>query len=103
MAIADATTISILDCETDEELYRLDSRLDREVMTGNQNFGDLAFSPDGKFLAHVSGFRIAKGESDLTVWRTSDFKKIGDGPLHKWDRPMGTTVIFSPDLSLIHI
>ena len=92
------TTISILDCETEKELYRLDALVDEEFMATNRAWGNLAFSPDGKFLAYVSGFRYGTGRSDLTVWRTSDFKKIGGGPLHKEDFTM-QSVVFSPDSS----
>ena len=92
------TTISIQDCETEKELYLLDAQVDEEFMAVNRCCGNLAFSPNGKFLAHVSGFRYGTGRSDLTVWRTSDFKKIGGGPLHKEDFTM-QSVVFSPDSS----
>ncbi|MEO1528120.1 MAG: hypothetical protein AAFX06_22030, partial [Planctomycetota bacterium] len=103
LAVAGPTAVSILDCETEEELYRVDSGEDSLEMVessanGNQFFGDLAFSPDGKFLAHVSGYRYVEERSDLTVYRTSDFKKVGGGPLHKSDFGL-QSLVFSPDSS----
>ena len=100
LAIASMFAISIRDAETDKELYRLDSLVDEERLPSNGMGGDLAFSPDGKYLAHVSGDRYNSSRSDLNVWRTSDFQKIGNGPLDKEDFGM-QSVIFSPDSSLL--
>ena len=85
LAIAGMECISILDGETGKELYQLDSHEEELESLNNRIGGNLAFSPDGKFLAHVSGYRFATSRSDLTVWRTSDFKKIGGSPLNKTD------------------
>ena len=96
VAIDGAYAISIRDVESDTELYQLDTVINADS-NPNTGAGNLAFSPDGKFLAHVS-FRNYSTRSGLNVWRTSDFKKIGGGPLDQEDFWM-LAPVFSPDSS----
>jgi serine/threonine protein kinase/WD40 repeat protein len=96
VAIDGAYAISIRDVESDTELYQLDTVINADS-NPNTGAGILAFSPDGKFLAHVS-FRSGSTRSGLNVWRTSDFKKIGGGPLDQEDFWM-LSPVFSPDSS----
>ncbi|MEO1618315.1 MAG: protein kinase, partial [Planctomycetota bacterium] len=97
VAIDGVYAISIRNVESDTELYQLDSVIDADwnLKTGP---GRLAFSPDGKFLAHVKYSFRQSLRSDLNVWRTSDFEKIGGGPLDQEDFLM-ETLAFSPDSS----
>ncbi|MFK7820002.1 MAG: protein kinase [Planctomycetaceae bacterium] len=97
VAIDDMYSVSIREIETNKELYRLDSIIDSNWNTNTWG-GHLTFSPDGKYLAHVSSYRYNSTRSNLNVWRTSDFKKIGGGPLHQEDFSMKSPV-FSPDSS----
>lgn len=100
VALDHAVGISIRDVKTDKELYRLDV-IDRERNVPSFG-GNLAFSPDGKYLAHVSGDRYTDQKSDLNVWRTSDFKKVGGGPLRQKEITMAA-LAFSPDSSRLFV
>ena len=104
VAIDSFFATSIRDVETGKELHRLDSlcNVDWSPDIAATYGGDLAFSPDGKFLAHASSFRYSTGQSDLNVWRTSDFKKIGGGPLVQKDSSMKAP-IFSLDSSRLFV
>ncbi|MEO1528123.1 MAG: protein kinase [Planctomycetota bacterium] len=98
LAIANLISVSIRDSETGEELYRLNTLEDQHESYAVSS-GTLAFSPDGKFLAHASGYRLNTSlPSDLTVWRTSDFTKVGDGPLFS-NHSSINSVAFSSDSS----
>ncbi len=101
VALDSALGISIRDVETDKELYQLDSLID-SGWNPNTFGGNLAFSPDGKYLAHVSGYRYNNQRSDLNVWRTSDFKKVSDAPLRQKDIAMAA-LAFSPDSSRLFV
>ena len=92
MAIDGYFGISIRERESDKEIYRLNSVPDSGELNFNVLSGNLAFSPDGKYLAHVSGFRYNTNRSALNVWRTSDFKKIGGAPLREEDFTMQSVV-----------
>jgi WD40 repeat protein len=103
LAVADPFAVSIRDSETDEELYRLDTVAHRDFLTEISFGGTLAFSPDGKYLAHISGTELKEvGYADMIVWRTSDFTKIGDGPLFKTNCGL-TAVAFSSDSSRMFV
>ena len=95
VAIDDMYSVSIRDNDTNKELHRLDTIIDSGWHINTWG-GHLTFSPDGKYLAHVSSYRYNTTRSDLNVWRTSDFKKIGGGPLHQEKFSMKAPV-FSPD------
>lgn len=101
VALDHALGISIRDVATGNELLQLDSLIDSD-WNPNTFGGNLAFSPDGKYLAHVSGYRYAKQKSDLNVWRTSDFKKVGGGPLRQKNITMAA-LAFSPDSSRLFV
>ncbi|MEO1525494.1 MAG: hypothetical protein AAFX06_08655, partial [Planctomycetota bacterium] len=101
VALDHALGISIRDVATEKELYQLDSLIDGD-WTSKTFGGNLAFSPDGKFLAHVSGYRYENQRSDLNVWRTSDFKKVGGGPLRQKEITMAA-LAFSPDSSRLFV
>lgn len=103
LAITDSFAVSIRDSETDEEVYRLDTATQRNFLSEISYCGTLAFSPDGNFLAHFSGDRVMEfGYADMIVWRTSDFTKVGDGPLFKTNCAL-TSVAFSPDSSRMFV
>ena len=101
VALDHALGISIRDVATDKELYQLDSLIDSD-WNPNTFGGNLAFSPDGQYLAHVSGYRYAKQRSELNVWRTSDFKKVGGGPLRQKEITIAA-LAFSPDSSRLFV
>ena len=103
VAIAVMYAISIRDARSGKELYQLDTvnDADGKLDTG---YGRLAFSPDGKFLAHTSIYGYISSRTDLNVWRTSDYEKIGGGPLHQeggfFQINTGMqSIVFSPDNS----
>ena len=103
MAMANYCVVSIRDSETGKELHRLDTLGKRDFVSEFGFLGMLAFSPDGKYLAHISGSPSSGAKyADMIVWRTSDFTKIGDGPLFKKNCGL-TAVAFSPDSSQMFV
>ena len=85
LAADDFSQLVLWDLRHDEVHARWDSRVDVSPMPYAGWGGNIAFSPDGKFVALGTGFRghnIAK-RSDLRVWEISSQREVGDGPLSK--------------------
>ncbi len=76
LAMTDNVDVVLWDRRLNRERCRLDGRA-TGIVGGGRGDGSLAFSPDGEFLAMVTGVALNDSPSDLKVWRLSNLEEVG--------------------------
>ena len=99
LALADYKELVFVDLLEDAPSARLDAKI-QAFPTPQSGFGgNLAFSPDGRYIAMGTGSRFSVGvsgqKSELKVWDVATRESIRD-PLYQHDQCI-SSVVFSPD------